>query len=254
MPLLGDPGHQEMVNTLKAIAAKIHKPSAILIISAHWEAPLATVTSALSPELIYDYGGFPKEAYTIEYPAKGEPQLAHEVVNAIRAQGINAAPDTQRGFDHGVFVPLKIMYPNADIPIVQLSLVNNLDPALHIHIGKALQKLAWDDLLVIGSGFSFHNLLAFFMPNAAETHAKNSAFDKWLRETVSDKALPEKCRQQQLTEWASAPHARFCHPREEHLLPLQLCYGMAGRASERVYQLEILGIQASMFVWGPVKE
>ena len=248
MPLLGDPDHDEMVETLIEIAAEVDKPSAIVVISAHWEARLPTVTSGKYPGIIYDYGGFPKEAYEIQYPALGEPILANGVVNALKQHGIDVQ-DEQRGFDHGLFVPLKIMYPDADIPCVQLSLVHSLDPDLHIQIGKALQSLNWENLLVIGSGSSFHNMHAFFTPDLQETRANNIAFDEWLEETVSDEALPEPVREERLVHWASAPGARYCHPREEHLIPLHVCYGMATKPSDKTYRAEIMKTQLSMFLW-----
>lgn len=249
MPLLGDPQHDEMVETLKKIAGSIDKPSAILLISAHWETSIPTVTSGISPGLIYDYSGFPKQAYEIRYPAIGEPQLATEVVDALKLNGIEASKDDHRGFDHGLFVPLKIMFPDADIPCVQLSLVSTLTSELHIRIGKALQELQWDNLLVIGSGFSFHNMHAFFTPNSKEASANNIAFDNWLRETVSDRALSESAREARFISWTAAPGARYCHPREEHLLPLHVCYGMAEKSSDAAFNAEILQIQSSMFHW-----
>jgi len=249
LPLLGDPDHEAMVQTLKEIAAELNKPSAILVISAHWEARLPTVTSGKKPGIIYDYGGFPKESYEVQFPAPGEPELAQGVVSALETNGIQAIQDEQRGFDHGLFVPLKIMYPDADIPCVQLSLVHSLDPDLHIQIGKALQSLEWDNLLVIGSGFSFHNMRAFFSPNSQELREKNVAFDEWLTAVVSDKTLTENIREERLVGWESAPSARFCHPREEHLIPLHVCYGMATQASEKTFKAEIMKKQSSMFYW-----
>ncbi len=249
MPLLGEPHHDEMVKTLRAIAKKIPKPSAILVISAHWETNVPTVTSGISPGLIYDYSGFPKQAYEIEYPAPGEPALATSVVNSLKLSGIEAAKDNVRGFDHGLFVPLKIMYPEANIPCVQLSLVNTLAPALHIDIGNALQQVQWDNLLVIGSGFSFHNMRAFFAPDSKEARKNNLAFDDWLNDTVSDPTLPESIREERLAQWISAPGARYCHPREEHLLPLHVCYGLAGNPSDETFRAKILQKQASMFHW-----
>lgn len=249
MPLLGDPDHDAMVQTLKEIAAAVDKPSAILVISAHWEAHLPTVTSGKNPGIIYDYSGFPKEAYEIQYSAPGEPELASSVVSALEGNGIKAMKDQQRGFDHGLFVPLKIMFPEADIPCVQLSLEQNLDPALHVQIGKALQSLEWDNLLVIGSGFSFHNMRAFFGSNSQETHESNIAFDDWLTDVISDKTLTENIREERLVGWESAPRARFCHPREEHLIPLHVCYGMATQPSEKTFRAEIMKKQSSMFYW-----
>ncbi|WP_445425368.1 MULTISPECIES: DODA-type extradiol aromatic ring-opening family dioxygenase [unclassified Alishewanella] len=250
MPLLGDPDHDEMIKTLKEIAAEVGKPSTILVISAHWEARLPTVTSGISPGIIYDYVGFPKESYEIQYPASGEPELAECVFNALKEHGIDAAKDDQQRFDHGLFVPLKIMYPEFDIPCVQLSLEYTLDPLLHIQIGNALKSLNWDNLLVLGSGSSFHNIRAFFTPDAQGALANNIAFDEWLRETINDVSLLEQERLERLVNWTSAPGARYCHPREEHLIPLHVCYGMATKSSSKTYRAEIMKKQFSMFYWG----
>lgn len=252
MPLLGDPGHREMVSCLQSIAQAIAKPAAILVISAHWEASVPTITSAAQPELIYDYYGFPEESYSIQYPCPGHPQLAAAVGQSLQQAGFDPVQDSQRGLDHGVFVPLKIMYPEADIPCVQLSLLGNLNPEQHINLGRALQSLddtLNDSLLVIGSGFSFHNMKAFFTPDTAETRQKNLEFDAWLRETCGNKTLSEAERTQRLIEWEQAPSARYCHPREEHLLPLQVCYGLAGRACSQTFELSILNKQSSMMLW-----
>lgn len=249
LPLLGDEGHREMVATLQSIASRIKKPSALLVVSAHWEATAATVTSAAHPSLVYDYYGFAPEAYRIEYPSPGKPALAEQVYEALKGAGIDAKLDGQRGFDHGMFVPLKIMYPEADIPCVQLSLVKGLEPALHITMGRALRSLEVDDLLVIGSGFSFHNMQAFFAPETQESRQGNHAFDHWLQETCCSRSLDETQRTQRLVHWTEAPSARYCHPREEHLLPLHLCYGLAGASCSEHFDLTILGKKASMFLW-----
>jgi 4,5-DOPA dioxygenase extradiol len=135
---------------------------------------------------------------------------------------------------------------------VQLSLVQTLDPSLHIQMGKALRGLDWKNLLVVGSGFSFHNMRAFFSPASEEAQVKNIQFDDWLRKTMSDDALSENIREQQLLNWEAAPSARYCHPREEHLMPLHVCYGMAGKASEKIYQANIMKKQSSMFFWAGV--
>lgn len=249
MPLLGDSSHQEMVDTLKRIATLIEKPKAILVISAHWEANTPTITSGATPSLIYDYGGFPPESYEIQYPCAGEPELAKSVNESLSVAGIDALRDPHRGFDHGLFVPLKIMYPEADIPCVQLSLDHSLDPRRHIAIGKAIKHLSWDNLLVIGSGFSFHNMRAFFVPGEDESNKKNKAFDQWLRSTMVDKDISEIEREKLLMNWSQAPYAKFCHPREEHLLPLHVCYGLTGRSSDSVFNIKIMNKVSSMFLW-----
>ncbi|MCH1921416.1 dioxygenase [Shewanella sp. A3A] len=249
MPLLNDPGHANMVSHLQALTQKFDKPSAILVISAHWEESVATVTYAANPKMIYDYYGFPAETYKIQYPAPGEPQLAQQVFDALTGAGIPVRQDPQRGYDHGLFVPLMLMYPAADIPCVQLSLVNNLSAEQHLAIGKALQALQYDNLLVVGSGFSFHNMREFFGADTAEKRANNQAFEQWLQTTVADATLTEQQRHHRLAQWAQAPSARFCQPREEHLLPLHVCYGLAERPAELAEDVVILNKHSSAFTW-----
>ena len=250
MPLLGDASHQQMIACLQNIAATINKPSAIVVVSAHWETAVPTITAAANPTLIYDYYGFPEASYAIQYPCAGAPDLAKNIQVLLNNAGIKAQLDDQRGFDHGVFVPLKIMYPDADIPCVQLSLVKSLNPAAHIAIGRALQSLSRDNILVIGSGFSFHNMKAFFQTaETAESKGLNHAFEDWLLKTCGNADYSEAERQQLLINWPDAPGARFCHPREEHLLPLHVCYGLAQSPCTASFELEILNKKASMFLW-----
>ncbi|MGZ8907722.1 MAG: DODA-type extradiol aromatic ring-opening family dioxygenase, partial [Methylobacter sp.] len=154
-----------------------------------------------------------------EYPGPGAPKLANKIFNLLGSAGIDAQFDDQRGFDHGLFVPLKLMYPEANIPCVQLSLVNNLQPEQYIRMGKALADLRKDNVLVMGSGFSFHNLKAFFAPSTQQPQAMNQAFEHWLIDTCSNRQMTEEEREHRLINWESAPAARYCHPREEHLLP-----------------------------------
>lgn len=249
MPLLGDAGHHEMVECLKGIAKELRKPSAIVVISAHWEENVATLTAGTKPALFYDYYGFPEKSYHIAYPCPGEPQLAKEISELLMTSGIPSKLDEKRGFDHGMFVPLKIMYPDAEIPVVQLSLIHSLNAEEHLKIGEALHTLEYKNLLIIGSGFSFHNLQKFFATDTEATREKNESFENWLRETCSTPDMDEKSRYQRLVRWEEAPAARFCHPREEHLLPLHICYGMAQRASTRCHELTIMGKKASMYLW-----
>ena len=249
LPVLGDPSHAEMVRELRAIAASIDRPRAIIVVSAHWEQRVATITSAASPGIIYDYYGFPPESYEIEYPAPGNPDLADRLRTSLEDNGITAALDGERGFDHGLYIPLKIMYPEADIPCVQLSLLGSLDPAEHVALGEAMRDNGGDGVLVIGSGFSFHNLKAFFSSDASLPDAKNAAFERWLIDTCSSRDLDEAERASRLLAWDRAPHARYCHPREEHLLPLHVCYGIAKRAAAAVVELSILNKRASLYLW-----
>ncbi|KAF7762739.1 hypothetical protein PUND_b0009 [Pseudoalteromonas undina] len=249
MPLLGDANHAEMRACLEQVAAKIPKPSAILMVSAHWEAQPISITAHSSPPLIYDYYGFPKQAYQLTYPCAGQPQLANLVQQAIATRNIDSKLDPQRGYDHGMFVPLKIMYPEADIPCVQISLHPSLDPLMHVEIGKALQSIDYDNLLIIGSGFTFHNMRAFGVTQSSDVNQQNQAFENWLVSTVADQTLTEQQREQQLLAWQQAPAARFNHPREEHLLPLHVCYGAAMCSSTEVFELNIANKRASMYLW-----
>jgi 4,5-DOPA dioxygenase extradiol len=249
MPLLGDAGHADMVACLQHIAGSIEKPSAILVVSAHWEAEISTITSAAAPSLIYDYYGFPEESYSIEYPCLGQPELANRVHEALLGAGIAAKLDDQRGFDHGVFVPLKIMYPDAEIPCVQLSLLSSLDPEAHLQMGRALRALADSNVLIIGSGFSFHNMQAFFSSDTTESKAMNESFEKWLQQTCASAEISEEERSHRLLNWQSAPAARYCHPREEHLLPIHVCYGATGERCSEIFTIKILNKKSSMFLW-----
>lgn len=249
MPLLGDPGHQEMVACLERIASTIQRPDAMVVVSAHWEERIPTITSGASPSLIYDYSGFPAESYDIHYPCPGEPVLARKIHSLLANHGIRSELDEERGFDHGLFVPLKIMYPAADIPCIQLSLVGSLDPHQHIEIGRALASLSLDNVLLVGSGFSFHNMKAFFRPDTAESLKLNHSFESWLLNTCCNSAFSEEERTKLLDRWLDAPGARYCHPREEHLLPLHVCYGAAQAPCAESFELQIMNKKSSMFLW-----
>ncbi|BCS95300.1 dioxygenase [Desulfoluna limicola] len=239
---------------MQVIAGKIEKPSAILVVSAHWEQKIPTITSGTHPSLLYDYYGFPEEAYAIEYPCPGERDLAQKVQQALADADITARLDEERGFDHGLFVPLKIMYPEPTIPCIQLSIVRTLDPMEHIHIGRALQRLTHEKLLVIGSGFSFHNMKAFFAPETPELNAQNQSFESWLSDTCSNQRITEEERAKRLAQWEEAPFARYCHPREDHLLPLHVCYGLAGTYCSERFELTILNKRSSMYLWSATAE
>ncbi len=249
LPLLGDPAHQEMVSCLTNIAVSFPKPDALVVVSAHWEEKIPTITSGQSPSLIYDYYGFPVESYEIQYPCLGKPSLAAEIQRLLATAGIDSRLDTSTLTDHGVFVPLKIMYPEANIPCVQLSLVDTLDPSLHIEIGRSLKELSRQNVLVIGSGFSFHNLKAFFFFFFEESKRLNHSFEGWLEKVCSGREYREEDRAEMLIRWDVAPGARFCHPREEHLLPLHVCYGVAQSPSSEQFRIDIMNKESSFYVW-----
>ena len=248
LPVLGDDAHAALVRFLQAIPSRIGRPAAILVVSAHWEELKPMVTSGKAPELIYDYSGFPDAAYAITYPAPGNPDLAERIVGRFQAAGMTAWRHSQRGFDHGVYIPLKIMYPDASIPCVQVSLLSSLDPGDHIQLGKILAGLRHENILVLGSGFSFHNLRALILGDTPESDTKNEQFQQWLIDTCTGD-MPQKERQRRLIEWENAPFARYCHPREEHLLPLHVCCGIAQSAGELVFAENVMGKKACAFLW-----
>jgi aromatic ring-opening dioxygenase catalytic subunit (LigB family) len=249
LPLLGDPGHKGMVEFLGRVTREFERPSAIVIISAHWEEETVTITSGARPPLFYDYYGFPDESYRITYPAPGDPPLAQEISGLLKVGGIESRMDEKRGFDHGVFVPLKLMYPDAQIPCVQVSLVRGLDPQTHLRIGKALAALRAKDILILGSGFSFHHLSAFFSSRPEAPDPRNEAFQDWLIATCSAAGPTQQDREKKLIGWDEAPGARYCHPREEHLLPLHVCAGMAGTPARVVFDGKVLGKRSIGLLW-----
>lgn len=230
MPLLGDPQHRELVKFIQALGADLPRPSAIVVITAHWEEEQVSITHSAAPAMFYDYYGFPPESYEFSYPAPGNPALAKQIQQLLQAQNIAARLDNQRAYDHGTFVPLMLMYPAADIPVVQLSLLATLEPAAHIALGKALAPLRAQGVLILGSGMSFHNMRAFFSSDPSVRN-KSESFDAWLADTLCSTQLANPVRETRLRDWAAAPQARFCHPREEHLLPLHVCYGAASSGS-----------------------
>lgn len=197
-------------------------PRALLSVTAHWEEAVPTVSAAEKPGMLYDYYGFPAAAYEVVWAAPGAPWLARRVRELLDAAGIPNGASPDRGYDHGTFVPLKVAWPGAEVPCVQLSLVQGLDPALHLRVGRALQPLRDEGVFVVGSGMSFHNLRAFGRPGAYEASAQ---FDAWLGDVVGSEA---SARDASLERWSAAPAARACHPREEHLLPLHVIAGLAG--------------------------
>ncbi len=217
------------------------RPKAVLVVSAHWLAPAFTVTSAAAPELIFDYYGFPEHTYRLTYPAPGDPALAARVVELLQGAGLPAAEDAGRGFDHGVFIPLKLVLPEADVPVVALSLRADLDPAAHLAAGRALAPLREEGVLILGSGMSFHNMRGYGDPRFT---APSESFDAWLTEIAAEPAA----RDQALAAWAEAPGGLQSHPcgQEEHLLPLMVAAG-AGGPGRRDFTDRIMEVALSAF-------
>ena len=231
---------------LEGLAATLPEPpKALLVVSGHWEEPAFTASAAATPELIFDYSGFPEHTYRLTWPAPGDPELAERVAGLLSQAGLPAGLSANRGFDHGVFVPLKVAFPEAKIPVVTLSLAASLDPALHLAAGRALAPLRDEGVLIVGSGMSFHNLRAYLRPETAE---RARAFDSWLTRAVESPATE---RSALLTGWREAPFAAFAHPREEHLIPLMVAAGAGGDApGTRIFGDEPMGAAISAYRFG----
>lgn len=247
-----DPPHtwDTLAAWLRALPGQLPaRPKAILVISGHWETRgHLSVSAHPHPPLIYDYNGFPPHTYKLAWPAPGAPDVATHIAALLNAQHIPTEQDAARGYDHGVFIPLKVAFPDADIPTVQLSLHHSLDPALHLKIGAAVAPLRDAGVLIIGSGMSYHNMRRYQWNNTAIHGSEPADFDAWLEYAVT--ASPE-ARMHVLSAWASAPGARDAHPREEHLLPLMVAAGAAEYDAGRiVFRDQILGAPISAVRFG----
>jgi aromatic ring-opening dioxygenase catalytic subunit (LigB family) len=243
---LGDPDELSRLATYLRSVPSLTNGAAhrVLVVSAHWEEAVPTVMTGEHPPLLFDYYGFPEESYSLTWPAPGDATLAARVRQLLDEAGFATAQDRARGFDHGTFVPLKLMYPNAEVPTVQLSLKRGLDPAEHLAMGRALAPLREEGVLILGSGMSYHNLRAFGPAGVQPSRA----FDAWLRDTIT-KSPEERARR--LCAWDEAPSARRAHPREEHLLPLMVVAGAAGNDVGTVgFQGTLVGLQLSAHHFG----
>ena len=217
------------------------RPTAILVVSGHWETDGFALTGAETPSLIYDYSGFPGHTYALRYDAPGAPAVARDAARLLSEAGLAARVEPQRGFDHGVFVPLKVAFPGADIPVVEMSVDRGLDPALHLAAGRALAPLRDAGVLIVASGMSFHNMRGYGDPRFTEP---SQQFDRWLTEAVS---LDGPARAERLEGWAEAPAGRLSHPQEEHLLPLMVAAGAAEGPGEQVYGEQVMKTAISGF-------
>ena len=221
------------------------RPVAILVISGHWQTRTPTINAAPQHKLYFDYFGFPAHTYQLTYPAAGSPALAKRVGELLAGAGVAAESEVARGLDHGVFVPFKLIYPDADVPMVQLSLREDMDPAAHLAMGRALEPLRDEGVLIVGSGMSYHNMNGFARGGRADDEA--STFDAWLTDAVAN---AEK-RDAALSAWREAPCAEACHPEAEHLIPLHVVVGAAGNDPGRqVYKGNIGGKTISAYQFG----
>lgn len=230
--------------SLKAMVADLPQPPrAILMISGHWEETEAAIMAHPRPPMVYDYHGFPPETYHVQYPAPGAPDLAQRSLDLLRSAGIAAHLNHSQGYDHGTFTPMVVMYPKADIPLFQISLLKSYDPAAHMAIGRALAPLRNEGVLIVGSGLSYHNLRMF----GPAAKVPSEAFDTWLGQAL---AAEPAARTRLMLDWEAAPYARICHREEDHLVPLFVALGAAENAkATRIYHDKGLfgGVTASSY-------
>jgi aromatic ring-opening dioxygenase catalytic subunit (LigB family) len=232
-----------LADSLAAMPSEYPAPKAILMISGHWEGPEYAVMHSARPPMVYDYYNFPPETYEIVYPAPGAPDVAEQAADLIRDAGLPTRLDDEIGFDHGTFVPAYVMYPQADVPLFQVSMRSHYDPAEHFELGRALAPLRDQGVLIIGSGLSYHNLRML----GPDSRVPSEAFDAWLTETLP---LPAAQRTPRILDWESAPYARTCHAKEDHLVPLFAALGAAENdtATRTYHQKEVFGgLTASSF-------
>ena len=250
-PLPGLPANlwDNMAAYLRGIDASLGgRPASVLVISGHWEAQRPTVNTAEHPSLLFDYSGFPEHTYRLTYPVAGSPELAARVRALLSGAGIPCGEEHDRGLDHGVFVPFKLIYPAADVPMVQLSLNRDRDAATHLAAGRALAPLRDEHVLIVGSGMSYHNLRELFVDRPDVNRAAED-FDRWLNEAVTEPDA--SLRATKLAEWRRAPGARASHPTPEHLLPLMVAAGAAGGdPGRRTYHDHLMGKAVSGFQFG----
>ncbi|KUI57321.1 4,5-DOPA dioxygenase extradiol [Cytospora mali] len=262
LPALGDPGHADIIKSLKNRVPKILKlgtpdaPRAIVLVTAHWSESQPTISSGTSHQLIFDYGGFPREAYQLKYPAPGSPEVAGEVRTALENAGFKPVMNEKRGWDHGVFIPLLLINPKADVPIVQLSVMRSEDPAEHIRMGRALSALRDSNVAIVGSGFaSFHNLSTMFALMGGDPSVvrqlknKTKVWNQTLMDAVLEKDV--QARETKLTGWRKFPHAYDMHPRygADHFMPLLVCVGASGDEKGEVYKDDFLGVDICSYYW-----
>jgi aromatic ring-opening dioxygenase catalytic subunit (LigB family) len=213
----------------KALPGRLpEKPKAVLVITGHWEEDAFTVSTAERPPMVYDYSGFPEHTYHIRYPAPGSPALAERVMDLLSNAGLPVREDSQRGFDHGTFVPLVLMYPDADVPVVMLSMKSTYDPEEHIRVGQALGALRDEGVLILGSGLTYHNLRRLGRDDSGPIA---EAFESYLSSAITQ--ADWRVRNDMLIHWENGAGARLAHPQEDHLIPLMVVAGAAAEDSGR---------------------
>ena len=242
------PFYEKLEKSLRAMPGEIGvTPKAILVVSGHWEEPDFTVMTNPMPPMLYDYSGFPQHTYHVQYKAPGSPVVAGRVLELLTEAGFEPRADAARGFDHGTFVPLAVAYPNANVPVLQLSIRRDYDPATHLAAGRALAPLRQEGVLIVASGLTYHNLRNF----GAQAQIPSREFDAWLTGTLCESTAAP--RSEKLRNWDQAPSARVAHPREDHLIPLVVAVGAAeSERATRVYHEDAFfgGIAVSSYRFG----
>lgn len=253
LPILGDKDHVDMVNWLRKFVNTYlvgdKTPSSILVVSAHWEEKLPTVQSGDTTKLYYDYYGFPKESYNLDYKLIGATTLAKRVGGLLEASNIPFKVDSVRGYDHGVFIPMMLLYPEGNIPTVQISLVSGLDPETHIKLGEALTPLREEGVFILGSGMSYHNMRGF---NNPRSNQDSEPFHDFLRNSLTATSSYSE-RKAALAKWTKGAKARECHPREEHLIPLHVILGATKKDENSTIKEEffanVAGVKCAGYVF-----
>lgn len=234
---------------LRTLGEELGRPASIVVLSAHFDAPVATITAGAAPDTIYDFGGFPEALYKITYAAPGNPVLANQISNLLSAAGIPTRLDDDRGLDHGAWVPLSLMYPDAEVPVVQVSIDSRQDPAYHFRLGELLRPLREEGVLIVGSGGATHNLaLALRASQDAPLVDWANTFREWLAGAI------ENDRRSDLADYRTvAPDALRNHPTQEHFLPLLCAMGAAERdePGSRIHKSDTYGALAmDMYLFG----
>lgn len=258
MPVLNDPGHKELIKSMRERVPKIlnlntpNAPRAIVLVTAHWIESVPTISNGKTHSLLYDYGGFPREAYALKYPAPGSPEVAEEVFGVLKEAGFKPEMDAKRGWDHGVFVPMLLINPKADIPIVQLSILRSASPAQHFAMGRALAKLRDSGVAIVGSGLpTMHNLRAMFSGQASGGgfQKRNGEWSDLLTKTI--KIKDEEERGKKLEGWRDWVGATEAHPigGEDHFLPLIVCAGAGGEGEAGSFGDDMMGMKQFTYYW-----
>jgi 4,5-DOPA dioxygenase extradiol len=251
LPLLGDSKHKELVaawvTTASTLIKNYGKPKVIALISAHYETHQPSIGGAAKPEMLYDYGGFPSEAYKLQYPARGAPDLAKRMVERLHDAGIGAALDKTRPFDHGVFVPLMMMFPDADIPVIPISVLRSQNAAEHIAMGRALSEFRKEGVLFVGSGMTMHNFKYF-----GKSGEYGVTFNNALTKVLADPSISNEVRIERMKDVRAFPGVAESQPEGgmEHLMPLLTCVGVSqGGMARETASVRLMGANVREYLF-----